>query len=89
MFGQIQNYYETLVFDAVREKLADAPDMSDELLEDIACVTLNSLPPRYLRNAVDLVSHMGDVEEQQLHAEVDRALERAVETVRRRHSVDR
>lgn len=89
MYDQINNFYEPLVFERINEQLADEPDLAPDLLEDIACLTLNNLPPRYVRNSVDLLSHLTDEEEIELHRTVDEALIKAVDTIRRRKNSQR
>jgi hypothetical protein len=60
----IKNYQEILVRECVM-KLADKfPDIAGDAgrLEDVACIALNALRPRYVRDLVALQHHM--VEEQ-------------------------
>ena len=50
----ISNYYESLVFFCIQNKLKDRPEARDEeYIADVACVALNRLPPRYIRHIVD------------------------------------
>jgi len=89
MFGQVQNFYEPLVFEAVRAQLGDESGMTPELLEDVACLALNNLPPRYVRNSVDLFSHLSEEEDLAFRGEVEQAIFKAVDTIRRRHDGER
>ncbi|MDD3609479.1 MAG: late competence development ComFB family protein [Halothiobacillaceae bacterium] len=86
MFGSIENYYEILVFDRINRDLRDDPTLTPDHLEDIACLALNQLKPRYIRNSIDLLTHISDEERAAMFDEVERALMFAVETIRRRHS---
>jgi competence protein ComFB len=50
----ITNYYEALVVDCIRRKLAGSAKLrDDDYLADVACVALNRLPSRYVRHIVD------------------------------------
>ena len=50
----ISNYYESLVFFCIQNKLKALPEARDEeYIADVACVALNRLPPRYIRHIVD------------------------------------
>lgn len=84
MFEQITNFYEPLVIERVQDQLDGAPDITAAQLEDIACVALNQLPPRYVRNSVDLLAHLTEEEELRIHQDIDTAIFKAVDTIRRR-----
>ncbi len=81
MAYEISNYYEPLVFSAIRRHAHDRfQQMPDhELLEDAACLALNQLPSRYVRHHVDTSFYL-TVQERD---EMDQAIEQAV-----RHAFD-
>ena len=85
MLANIENYYERLVLDYIQERLEDTEEGRDAgLVEDLVCLALNTLPPRYVRHAVDLVSHLGYEDREIMHREVAEAVETALATMRRR-----
>jgi Late competence development protein ComFB len=55
-FESVHNYFEQAVFRKVSDSVALFPDFADnaEMLADVACVALNRLPPKYIRNQVDM-----------------------------------
>lgn len=85
MFSTIENYYEHLVFNRIKELLVQPGNAIDrDHLDDIACVALNRLPHRYVRNSVDLAFHMTDEEWTGLTRQIDEAVDYAIEFARRR-----
>ncbi len=81
-FESVQNYYENLVFKEIhnsieQQKLA----IDDDLLEDIACVALNRLPPRYVRHHVDIAFYISAEEHRSIGDSVKRAVADAFEFV--------
>ena len=79
MFESVQNYHEEAVFQAVSDRAFDHPTLGDdpELLADVACVALNRIPARYIRNKVDMTFYMDDKERLQNDAIVTAAVEAA------------
>ncbi len=85
MLASIENYYERLVMECIRESLRDSAESADEdLVDDLACLALNALPPRYVRHAVDLFSHLGDEDRDVMRQEVAEAVGMGLATIRRR-----
>jgi hypothetical protein len=76
-FTSVRNHNERAVFDAVRRLAAGYPAMADnaELLEDVACVALNRIAPRYIRHQVDYVFYLSERE----RADSERQIAEAVE----------
>ena len=78
-FFNVRNQHERAVFDAVHAHADHYPAMAGHagLLDDVACVALNRLPPRYIRHEVDFVFYLSDRErvdnERQLREAVDYA----------------
>ena len=75
-FSSVHNHHERLVFEAVTAAAPGYPTLAQdhELLADVACVALNRLPPRYIRNAVDLSFYLTGQE----RTKNDRAIRAAV-----------
>ena len=85
MFSSISNYYERLVFERLQTLLSDDSGSLDrEYLDDVACVALNRLPPRYVRHTVDLAFHMNDAEWEALLKQVDDVVQQAIQFTKRR-----
>ena len=76
----IHNYYEALVFDALRRKLPEHYG-SNDYIADIACVALNHLPPRYIRHDVDMAFYLSPAERQEISDKVEQAVDRAIQFV--------
>ena len=85
MFSTITNYYERLVFERLQTLLQEKEGGIDpEYMDDVACVALNRLPPRYVRHTVDLAFHMNDAEWEKLLQEVDKVVTEALAFTKRR-----
>ena len=80
--SSIVNYYEKLVFDHIQRTLVDTRriDTIDAVL-DIACLSLNRLPARYIRHQIDAAFYMTDQERQKMLADVEAAVQQAYEVV--------
>jgi hypothetical protein len=82
---EIRNYYEQMVQDYLWERMTNESKPPEHgFLEDVACLALNHLPPRYVRHSVDLGSHLSDTEYARMQGQVRDAVEEAIERVRRR-----
>lgn len=83
LFEACHNYYEHLVYEHIHETLMDSDRHYDErFLEDVACVALNQLPARYVREDVDTGFFLSEGELERMEVLVNDAVERAVEIVR-------
>jgi Late competence development protein ComFB len=78
-FTSVRNHSERAVFDAVRRLAPGYPAMAghDELLEDVACVALNRIAPRYIRHQVDYVFYLSERERADSERQVVEAVEYA------------
>lgn len=76
----IKNYYEDLV---VEEILKQAPQagVKPTDYEDVACVALNTLPPRYYRYSVDMAFYLSQEEHIEMNKRVENAVSAAIEKV--------
>ncbi|UZE94907.1 late competence development ComFB family protein [Alkalimarinus alittae] len=77
ILDSIQNYYEPLVVEALAE-LTSGKAFDDDLLEDVVCVALNHLPPRYIRHEVDMVYYLSPIEAKEMQDKVVSAVEDAL-----------
>jgi len=86
-YNNVQNYFESLVFDAIRDKVRNNELENDEdLLCDVACISLNQLPARYIRHSVDAVFYMTSEERVQNETIVEDAIRIAIERVEKYQS---
>jgi len=85
-FESVHNYNEQAIFRKVIDSVALYPEFADnaELLADVACLALNRVPPRYIRNSVDLTFYMSSEEREKIEATVKAAVEFAFKFVRSR-----
>lgn len=74
-FEQVHNYYERLVFEEVLRRSARWPDMTPDMLADVACVALNRLPARYVRHDVDLMFYLTEHERHAIELSLEAALD--------------
>jgi len=82
VFDTISNYYEKQVYLQINlilgKEFKDEPDF----LADVACVTLNSLPPRYIRHHVDMAFYMTGDERNEMEKSINQAILDAIDFVR-------
>lgn len=76
-FASVHNRHEQAVFRAVLEASPHFPGIADrrELMVDVACVALNRLAPRYIRDESNYAYHVGERE----RADTELAISEAVE----------
>ncbi len=85
MFSSVHNYYEQMVYSQVFAYLSERGEgKNQELMEDVACIALNLLPPRYVRHTIDLTLHINDDDRQKMLIQVQQAVIKAAELVKRR-----
>jgi hypothetical protein len=79
MFESVRNYYEDAVFHEVTERASAFPALANnpELLADVACVALNRITPRYIRNQVDMTFYLDGKERLRNQALVKSAVDAA------------
>ncbi len=73
-FEQVHNYYERLVFEEVVRRANEHPDFTEDMLADVACVTLNRLPARYVRHDVDMMFYLTEQERHAIELSMEDAL---------------
>lgn len=76
----IDNFYERLVADEVDRQRQ--PDDESDFLEDVMCVALNALPPRYYRHSIDMMFYLSAMEMAEMEERVSRAVNDAFAYVR-------
>jgi hypothetical protein len=88
-FESVHNYYEQAVFRQVMEHVTQYHQFAGDIggLADIACLALNRLPPRYIRNQVDMNFYMNKEDRAKLDAAVSASVEFAFRFMQSRASV--
>jgi hypothetical protein len=86
-FESIHNYYEPLVIEHIMNTVGREPDTDQDFLEDVACLTLNQLPPRYVRHDVDMALFLTTREREKMQQRISEAVLHAAQQIRdsRRH----
>jgi hypothetical protein len=79
----IHNYYEPMVLEEIQRQLQGAVRDAD-FIADVACVSLNHLPPRYIRYAVDMAFYLSPKESQEMEEKVSAAVRAALQFVEQR-----
>jgi len=72
----IHNYFEKLVLDHIITLGLDQ-EKDSEYLADLCCISLNLLPPRYIRYEVDMSFYMPQSERFEMAMKVKEAVARA------------
>jgi len=84
VFDTISNYYEKQVFLQINLILGKEFKDDPDFMADVACVTLNSLPPRYIRHHVDMAFYMTSNERNEMETSINQAILDAIDFVRSR-----
>jgi len=75
----ISNFYENLVIEEIDKACADQQiNLSYDDMQDIACLALNQLPPRYVRHTIDTLFYIPDEERTQINSNVEKAVKSAI-----------
>ena len=81
----IENWYERIVFKKIRDLASEEAGGEDRfdasLWSDVACLTLNHLPPRYVRHSVDMTFYLSPREQSEMDDSVNKAIQNAVSYV--------
>lgn len=81
----INNYYERLVLECIYDTL-EGKKMDNDYISDVACVALNQLPTKYVRNTVDTTFYMSPKELNELNYRIHGVVASALKYVDiRRH----
>lgn len=84
-FDSVHNYYEKLVFDEINQFYANE-GLSEDKIEDMACLALNKIQPRYIRHNVDMCFFMTEDERMKIVDSVKNAVAYAHDKVTRKHN---
>lgn len=85
---EIRNYYEVMLMEILSEEgLLD--ELPEDFMADLACVTLNQLPVRYVHHLVDTYFYEDTTEQQQMRNEIYEALEKSRAFLKTRLEVSR
>ena len=77
LLDNIQNYYETLVLEALAKEV-QGQEYDEDVLIDILCVAVNHLPPRYIRHEVDFLYSMSPIEREEIQNKAQKAVKDAI-----------
>ena len=80
----IHNYYERLVLQEIMAQSNRVQSGDREFMADVACVTLNRLPPRYIRHDVDMTFFMSPQDMQEIERKVAQSVTDAINYVESR-----
>jgi competence protein ComFB len=81
-FEAIHNYYEPLVIEYLMNTVAKESDVDQDFLKDVACLALNQLPSRYVRQDVDMAFFLTTREREKMQTKITEAVLNAVRRVR-------
>jgi hypothetical protein len=81
--NNIHNFYEHLVLEHINTRLNK--EYSDNFLEDLICLTLNRLPPRYIRHEVDMAFYLPQSERIDMEFLVTDALNASLTFLEQKH----
>lgn len=86
----VRNYCETLVSDRIKS-MPEVFSRGADFVNDVTCVALNRITPRYIREPIYLFFHMTDSEWEAINAEVAEAVDFAIHHIGKnlRYSGDR
>jgi hypothetical protein len=79
----VHNYYERLVTESLLKQDPRANKDCD-FMDDVSCVALNHLPPRYIRHDVDMSFYLSPIELDEITKKVNKAVKHALEFVKKR-----
>lgn len=76
----IRNHCEVWVFERINA-MPNACNRGVDFINDVACIALNSLKPRYIREPIFLFYHLTDIEWQEIHADIAAAVDMAIKHI--------
>lgn len=86
-FDTVHNYYDRLVFNEINENYQDKA-LDDQQLEDMACIALNRLSPRYIRFDIDMSFYMSTDEHFEIQKKVAKAVRKAYKKIIKLDSIE-
>ncbi len=89
IFETVHNYYEKMVVNELQKVIqTQRLEVDTSQLEDIACVALNKLPPRYIKHDVDALFYLTADQQVAMYSSVEIAVKEAVDFVLQHPKVD-
>jgi len=85
-FASIHNRFERIVIDEVHTASVRFPDLvgDNEVLADVACIALNSVPAHYIRHDVDASFHISTADHERDRKAIAAAVHSALALVQSR-----
>lgn len=74
--SNIHNYYEKLVLDHILD--VTGTKGINAYVEDVACIALNQITPRYVRFDIDMAFYLSPAERKSIGMQVDKAVSYAL-----------
>lgn len=89
-FSTVHNVQEKQVFEAVAEVASHHPELrkAPDLLADVACIALNRVQARYIRNDLDFAFYQTETELLENDRQIAAAVEYALGMVLQRRTMD-
>ncbi len=87
-YGSVHNYNDRLVYDQISRSIT-AEQENTNFIADVACVTLNRLPPRYVRHDVDMTFYLSPVELQNILNNIEKEVLAAIKFVDSRNKASK
>ena len=82
-FEDVHNYYERLVQNHLSTLVEKSNiNINNNEFEDIACMALNMLPPRYIKHDVDILFYVSEGELNLMTEKTIKAVEEAITHVK-------
>lgn len=81
--NNIHNYYEHLVLDYINARLDQ--EYSESFISDLICLTLNRLPPRYIRHEVDMAFFLPQSERMEMEFEVAKSINLSLDFLKKKY----
>ncbi|MEW5755156.1 MAG: late competence development ComFB family protein [Pseudomonadota bacterium] len=89
IFETVHNYYEKMVINELQKAIQTRRlEVDSSQLEDIACIALNKLPPRYIKHDVDALFYLTADQQVAMYASVEAAVGEAIDFVLKHPKID-
>ncbi len=81
-FSSIDNYYEHLVIDYLRNEAFDSlENTSTDFILDVACYALSKLPARYVRHEIDMAFYLSPDERAEMVENAKKAVNESIKYI--------
>lgn len=89
IFETVHNYYEKMVLNELQRTIqTQRLEVDTAMLEDIACIALNKLPPRYIKHDVDALFYLTADQQVAMYTSVETAVKEAIDFVMKHPKID-